>query len=619
MRNVRKSLNLLSLFVLVCVNIFSPFSYAWLDDFSVQEENTTEIEETTIEEEPNDETGDDKEDSEDEENSGDEGDEIVDEQGNDNNEWEEDSSDEDENPSKEDEIIDWNDSDEWEGTGLEGDINEDDEISNETENNTEDSQNDENITSGDDGWNKEEKEEPNNDDIQNSQTDEQITDNNPASENEGKNTQNSEKDSLDNELEDMPEIWDDTKTPIDMLSLDFKKPGQLEIQEEDNRNTASYSSWADGYTVNYSGMSYTLASGDIEWTYKWWNNTGWGTTTYNWVANNNRRWWSWDTESNWYDSWNPRSERQWPCPEWWHVPSKWEWTFIMTAWCHLDNECTSSDITTFWYIESSTLASAFKTSFGMVNGLYWSSSPYSEDYNKAWYLNVDGLYIDPSDYYSRNYDGLIRCLKNEYGTPSAQPITVTYNLNGWYWTESWSLEKELREIIYEPDEDWNYNVWTTYRRTPSKEPTWETWWMFDGWYLTWLETRWTWNMESDMTVYAKWLPFEDHLITLGGITLTIMDRNLWASNSWTWCNSSDKSTCGYHFQRWNNYGFKQYENDTNKFPNNEEISQSWTTWWIWHVSTYYSSKYITADPRTDWATKNDNLRWWDSSSNMDED
>ena len=60
MRDVRKSLNLISLIVFVCVNILSPFSYAQLEDFSVQEDNSTEIEETISVDEPDDEVEDEK-------------------------------------------------------------------------------------------------------------------------------------------------------------------------------------------------------------------------------------------------------------------------------------------------------------------------------------------------------------------------------------------------------------------------------------------------------------------------------------------------------------------------------------------------------------------------------
>ncbi len=51
--------------------------------------------------------------------------------------------------------------------------------------------------------------------------------------------------------------------------------------------------------------------------------------------NNNLRWWSWDDGTNnyWYDTGTMQAInvtwRQWPCPEWYHVPSQWEqWTLF---------------------------------------------------------------------------------------------------------------------------------------------------------------------------------------------------------------------------------------------------------------------------------------------------
>jgi hypothetical protein len=55
---LRKLVNVVALFVLVSVNVFTPFSYAGLDDVSAQENNATEIEEPTIVNEPNNETED---------------------------------------------------------------------------------------------------------------------------------------------------------------------------------------------------------------------------------------------------------------------------------------------------------------------------------------------------------------------------------------------------------------------------------------------------------------------------------------------------------------------------------------------------------------------------------
>ena len=50
--------------------------------------------------------------------------------------------------------------------------------------------------------------------------------------------------------------------------------------------------------------------------------------------NDNLWWWEWDNESNWYGltSNNPITGRQWPCPDWYHVPSAWEWNELRIVW-----------------------------------------------------------------------------------------------------------------------------------------------------------------------------------------------------------------------------------------------------------------------------------------------
>ena len=66
---------------------------------------------------------------------------------------------------------------------------------------------------------------------------------------------------------------------------------------------------------------------------------------YNYLAsfNDNLRWWSWDSEivnRMWeyvidqfrWDTGNPRTERKWPCPEWFHVPSFGEIHKLFKLW-----------------------------------------------------------------------------------------------------------------------------------------------------------------------------------------------------------------------------------------------------------------------------------------------
>ena len=71
--------------------------------------------------------------------------------------------------------------------------------------------------------------------------------------------------------------------------------------------------------------------------------------------------------------------------------------------------------------------------------------------------------------------------------------------------------------------------------------------------------------------------------------ITIMDRNLWALEAWTWRNSY-----WYYYQWWNNYGF-DYDVDNNILKNwtiwtyeNDAVkwSDSYNNWW------YYGNKFI---------------------------
>ena len=170
----------------------------------------------------------------------------------------------------------------------------------------------------------------------------------------------------------------------------------------------------------------------------------------------------------------------------------------------------------------------------------------------------------------------------------ATDVTITYNLSGGYRVEdgtTWA-----KKVPFTTDA--NGMVGTTNRKTPSK--SWNTcnWMkcMFDWWYLE-NGARWTWYADSDMTVYAKWLPFEDlTIIITWDFSITIMDRNLWATASGTWCTLGDTSTCGYHFQWWNNYWFKPCSDSNNctAFPNEETWASDQAIDREWHTSTYYN-------------------------------
>ena len=265
--------------------------------------------------------------------------------------------------------------------------------------------------------------------------------------------------------------------------------------------------------------------------------------------------------------------------------------YELSWWVQTDNQTS----TVVWWNEESWKKLTIPTKTGFVFEWWYLTSWYEE-----WTRVITNVITDYSD---RDTVTLYAKWRNVW------EIKVSYNVNWWYFP--WDSDK-IKDRIYEESNtnSWYYIIWTTDWMTPSR-----TWWMFAWWYLTWLETRWTWYLENDIMVYAKWLSFNDFDVKLNDdITITIMDRNLWAEASGTWCSNSDLSTCWYHFQWWNNYWF-EHQGNWSVLPNWEEKTSIQATDWQDSVSTYYNSKWIL---KPVWYTPvwgNDNLRWWADRTN----
>ena len=152
------------------------------------------------------------------------------------------------------------------------------------------------------------------------------------------------------------------------------------------------------------------------------------------------------------------------------------------------------------------------------------------------------------------------------------------------------------------------------------------------WFLTltllWAAWMGSVNAETTITHYPdsnveytlnKWFTTESGFtawtITISDweTTITMLDRNLWASTS----DTTSTGSYWYHFQRWNNYGFKPCSNGSwcSTFPNGESTSNTQVDasgYWPW---TYYSSGTFIIWS-SDWSSvQNDNLRWWSTDDN----
>lgn len=294
------------------------------------------------------------------------------------------------------------------------------------------------------------------------------------------------------------------------------------------------------YWPTHPYSSDTFIKGNSDWSHTW---------------NNNLWWWDWDNGNNW--RWYPVNnsiDRQWPCPNWYHIPSIWEWSKLLEfwayeytwAWNRLSLITDSTNNLKEFKNNSSALSSFYKRLYITVawnlsyqdwfsedvdeQSLLRSSSPEVSTNNIfRLFWNNSNLFMDSSTNNRANAFP-VRCFLNSYRLP----VIVTYDINWWYW--SWEDNSQRISLIYTSNDGKIYNT-NAKLPTPKKE---SSCWvngdkkcMFAWWYL-WTDNESkmrTWNIDEDITVYAKWLPFEDKDITLSRVNFTIMDRNLWSMNS----------------------------------------------------------------------------------------
>ena len=299
------------------------------------------------------------------------------------------------------------------------------------------------------------------------------------------------------------------------------------------------------------------------------------------VRNDNLRWWSGDSKDGngrWYPLTNPE-DRRWPCPETYHVPSIWEWNKLLEFWAwEFTGVSLKMEINGLYDFEYNTNAiNEFYRKFYIPlegyrdrdgNILYvnkrsfsWSTSPVVP--NKAFrvYWLQDSLYAHYRE--DRAFALPIRCFYDSYRLP----VKITYKVNWWYWTNNKSEEDKIityTKIDDNSDFSGDIALWSVKR----DNNCWEDWnkkCIFGWWYTLTGDEMWTWNISEDITLYAKWLAYDDKDISYSGVNFTIMDRNLGSETSWT-----GENAYGYYLTWW--------ENDI-MCPEWYHIPSTWE--WIW--------------------------------------
>ena len=409
-------------------------------------------------------------------------------------------------------------------------------------------------------------------------------------------------------------IWDRSNWTITVYSDDFNYWITLE-----DKNL-----WAENIlnTGNY---------------YKWGNNNPINTENYNNIESikDNNAWWWWNdldtsnpTVFRWYDLENHVATnvdlRQWPCNEWYHVPSAGEISELLRLYYNLKWMWNSISNRQWWsqiYDSSLNFISDLKIPragviwYGMYfdkwNSFFQSSTKKSEYY---WYHFYQTSTNIMSNWSSKDIDYWmpVRCFKNNYVPISEfRPYVrnVKYNPNWWSFDWKWVgevIEKEYKYCWLEYDPIYDIQI----PNRESSDVSVNSWWMFAGWFTKdWSNNDW-WvefdvNQSDSNIVYAKWLPFNDFNVSMWWVTFTIMDRNLWAesvaegifydSNMW----QEDNSKLWFLYQWWNNYWFNFGDS---KYPNNY----------------YYNNVFNIRNQRWD-AENNNNLWWWINPLSVDLD
>ena len=254
--------------------------------------------------------------------------------------------------------------------------------------------------------------------------------------------------------------------------------------------SVNWSTWA--VTVNDVKISSSAPASPIEWM-TWYDTTNDQLKVYdgtNWqVTGKDYNAWPWIS----IGTYNDYSAMRWPCPEWFHVPSKDEWMAVYNIW------------NTLW----------LWTSWSWSNIQIYLKLP------KNWFIENNWQYQDSYKwvtwYYfscslSWNYPYAFSYKNNEVR------YDITTRKSRWYWIR-WFKDSPVI-----PDSSWT----TLY--DGSSVASWA--WIFHN------TTEWLISLSSDWTTWY-----------------TIMDKNLWATTVWNSWDTLNEANCGKYYQRWNNYWF----------------------------------------------------------------
>lgn len=417
--------------------------------------------------------------------------------------------------------------------------------------------------------------------------------------------------------------------------------------------------WASSFGINTSAWWYY---------YQWWNNY-WFTQNpptiardianvnlsiywpwnpyYSWTyviwKVNNTTYPTWATTQNyniwWYNT-DEDEDKQWPCPDGWHVPSIAEWNRLVGYWTWNNGWMNISRFRSElglplagWLTRSTAVLES-----GDIHGWYRTVTPNT---NKQWAYDFD---ITSSTYnwnYSENLVNWrqIRCFMNK-----SQPLpTFTVRYTDWV---------DDREIFWDQVysgllmwDDFPQFVWLISSRTGDNWVYHEfLWWFFEWTDIVFdvsgatvnrsvsLYAKWSWCFNENEEANANWICVSTaewqrnnqivqdlELYFLANdenkVHYTIMDRNMWATEVFNkYYTGPNPESLGYLYQWWNNYWFPAKWDLVEQwvFTGTSQVPKSIRSAWI--PSNYASGVYyLNSADHASWMgspTISDWIWWW---------
>ena len=248
----------------------------------------------------------------------------------------------------------------------------------------------------------------------------------------------------------------------------------------------------------------------------------------------------WSTETNddlWWAIEDTDVSRQWPCPNWWHVPTQKEWNDALTYWNNRElvgDETDNMSFKEYLKLQWAWYRSPLSTLNNVWEAWYWTTTP---SWSQMYRLRIQGNSVWISST-SRMNALPVRCFKNQ-----SLERQVSFDSNWWN-----SVSAQTVMV-------WEY-------ATKPNDPV-RAWYIFLWWY----KDNWTFNNEfdfstkikSNITLYAKWEK-------LNKVTF---ETNWWSSISAIYLRSWKQIL-------WDEISWK-------KVSHTENIDHNWVRdWWYWN-------------------------------------